>query len=176
METGMELKILEEMKTPSGQNLRDLSHENPLLVVFLRHLGCPFCRESLADLRGRLLYLKQRRIHLILVHMASDEEAGELFRRFGLGDVIRISDPDRKFYRGFGLEEGSWRQILGIEVWFRGFQAAILRGLGWGKPQGSVRQLPGAFLLHKGRIVLDFRHQTSADRPDYGRMAENLSV
>lgn len=176
MTSPVDMSILDEMKTPSGQTLRESSNEQPLLVVFLRHLGCPFCREALSDLRARLLYLRRRNIQLVLVHMASDQEAGELFSQFGLGEVIRIGDPDRKFYRAFGLEEGSWRQILGFKVWIRGFQVAILRGLGWGKPHGSVRQLPGVFLIHRGRIVLDFRHETSADRADYGRMAESAPV
>jgi hypothetical protein len=106
--------------------------------------------------------------------MAGDEEARQLFSRFGLGEVVRIADPERNFYRAFGLQEGDWRQILGPRIWWRGFQAAILRGLGWGKPRGSVRQLPGVFLIHKGRIVMDFRPETSADRPDYDRLAESV--
>lgn len=174
MNTTTHLPHLDEMKTPAGATLREFSHNHPTLVVFLRHLGCPFCRETLMDLRARRSYLDKRGIRLVLVHMAADEEAGKLFSRYGLGDVIRISDPERKFYRAFGLQEGDWGQILGPRIWWRGFQAAILRGLGWGKPRGSVRQLPGVFLIHKGRVVLDFRHETSADRPDYDRMAESV--
>ena len=34
----------------SGPSLEQLSHDRPQLVVFLRHFGCTFCRESLADL------------------------------------------------------------------------------------------------------------------------------
>ena len=39
--------------TDQGESLLELSQSSPRLVVFLRHAGCIFCRESLADLRDR---------------------------------------------------------------------------------------------------------------------------
>ena len=37
------------IRTNRGQTLQEMSQERPLLLVFLRHRGCPFCRETLAD-------------------------------------------------------------------------------------------------------------------------------
>jgi hypothetical protein len=53
-------------------------------------------------------------------------------------------------------------------LWGRGFQCAVLDGHGFG-PQSvqAVRQLPGVFLMHAGRVLREYRHRTPADRPDY---------
>ena len=34
----------------SFDNLKMLSDEKPVLLVFLRHFGCVFCKEAMADL------------------------------------------------------------------------------------------------------------------------------
>ncbi|MBK9213569.1 MAG: hypothetical protein IPO14_11630 [Saprospiraceae bacterium] len=41
---------LKEMKTNKGNKLYELSMQHGVLVVFLRHFGCAFCREALHEL------------------------------------------------------------------------------------------------------------------------------
>ena len=36
--------------TTDGRNLGEMHEEKPLMLVFLRHFGCPFCKESLLQL------------------------------------------------------------------------------------------------------------------------------
>ena len=38
---------LEQYRTESGKTLLELLDESPLLLVFLRHFGCSFCRQTL---------------------------------------------------------------------------------------------------------------------------------
>ena len=40
-----------------------------------------------------------------------------------------------------------------------------------GVPVGSVRQMPGTFLVYRGEIVNAFRHERISDRPDYVALA-----
>jgi len=105
------------------------------------------------------------------VHMMPDADAVELFRQYGLEDVPHISDPDRQVYRGFGLGRGSVQQVMGPRVWWRGFKAAMLSGHRPGKPTGDVFQMPGAFLIADGAIIRAFQPETSADRPDFEKLA-----
>jgi hypothetical protein len=103
--------------------------------------------------------------------MSPPEEANEVFDRYGLKDVIHISDPQQELYRAFHLNCGKWYQLLGFKVWIRGFIAAYLRGHGLGPSMGDVTQMPGVFLVHNGEIVLQYRHKSPADRPDYVQIA-----
>jgi hypothetical protein len=47
------LRMALNRKTNYGVTLNELSRISPVLLVFLRHAGCTFCREALADLAAR---------------------------------------------------------------------------------------------------------------------------
>lgn len=158
---------LASTRTSAGATLEQLCADARVLVVFLRHGGCTFCREALEDLRRDRATVEKDDVRLVLVHMMSDEDASHLFARYGLDDVPRVSDPERELYRAFGLQQGRISQLLAWKVWWRGLVAGVLRGHGGGRLQGDGRQMPGVFLLRDSRIVRAFRHRTAADRPDY---------
>lgn len=164
--------ILKGTVSNIGKSLEEHSLESPVLLVFLRHLGCTFCRETLADVAERRESLAARGIQPIFVHMSSDQEAEPILDKYGLADVPRISDPQRDLYRAFGLQRGKILQVLGPTVWLRAFLAGVIEGHGFGKIRGDAFQLSGVFLIHKGQILKDFRHKTAADRPNYMQMAE----
>lgn len=148
----------------------ELSNSGPTLVVFLRHAGCTFCREALADLKKKRNEIEAGGTRIALVTMVDDASAEELFRGHGLADVERFSDPAQSLYRQFGLELASLRKLFGLKTWWRGF-VAVLRGHGFGKVRGNVYQMPGTFLVHQGNIVTAFRNRTPSDRPDYAAIA-----
>ncbi len=157
--------------TNTGENLADLSQTRPLLVVFLRHSGCPFCREALAEIAEKRDTIQHAGVGIVLVHMYDDEFAANYFAKYGLDDLPRISDPECEVYRAFGLQRGSHRQVAGPRVWWRGMVATIFKRHGVGRMIGDVLQMPGAFMVHKGEIIRSFEYRTSADRPDYGEFA-----
>jgi hypothetical protein len=165
--------LLAAARTPSGADLLSLSRQGPLLVTFLRHLGCTFCREALAALGAQRGALEAGGTRLAFVHMATEEQARALFERFGLGDVARVADPDRALYRAFGLERGGLLQLFGPGVVARGI-GGLLRGHGLGRVAGDPRQMPGVFLLRDGRVVRAFRHATAGDSPDYEELAREV--
>jgi hypothetical protein len=149
-----------------GETIVALSEAAPLLLLFLRHAGCTFCRQALADVARRREALEAAGIRLGLVHMGSERDAAATFAAYGLGDLPRFSDQRCDLYREFGLERGGWWQIWGPKVWWRGL-VSLLTGHGIGPLRGDVFRMPGAFLVDHGDVIRAFRHQTSADRPDY---------
>ena len=147
----------------------------PTLVVFLRHTGCTFCREALAELSGLRGRIDEAGVKIALVHMSSNAHAGALFDGYGLGDVPRFSDPDRRLYRAFELGQGSFFQLFGPRVFVRGLVAS-LRGHRPSGLQGDGFQMPGTFVIHEGRIVQAFRNTDASSRPDYAGMACEMPV
>ena len=166
-----ETEILTATRVNSGRTLDELSRLSPVLVVFLRHAGCPFCREALADLQKKRASIENLGTRIVLVHMMTDPEAAAFFKRYGLDDVDRLSDPEQQVYRAFGLKRAAASQVMGPAIWWRGFKTTFLRGNLPGKPVGDIFQLPGTFLLVDGRIVRRFAPDSSADRPDYEDLA-----
>lgn len=161
------LRFALRRKTQYGVSLDEISRLSPVLLVFLRHSGCTFCREALSDLAAARPRIEKDGTRLVLVHMGTEEQASRFFSRYGLAEVPHISDPERALYRAFGLPRGSFGDLLGPKVWLRAFQAGILGRHGVGRLVGDGFQMPGVFLLFHGEIVRSYRHQRASDRPDY---------
>lgn len=159
--------VLERSVTEGGRRLLELIEASPVLLVFLRHAGCTFCREALADIAQAREEIESTGTHIVLVHMGDREELGELAHRHHVQTLDRICDPDRELYRAFGLKQGKWRQLFGPKVWLRGVFAGLGRGHGLGRPSADVRQMPGVFYVDQGVIARAYRHKSAADRPQY---------
>lgn len=166
-------RLNEQFRSQRGVTLAELSRQHPVLVVFLRHSGCTFCREALQDLREQRDRIEAKGTRIVLVHMGDDESSRAFFESFDLGDVDRISDPECRLYRAYELDRGRIGQLFGLSVFWRGFKCAILNRHGVGKLGGDGFQMPGAFLVRDNEIVKAFRHQTAASRPDYCSVAES---
>ena len=154
-------------RTNENVGLDELTTRHPTMVVFLRHFGCPFCREALAELASRRPEIEETGTRIVFVHMAADDEAKTHFVRYRLADLPRISDPACMLYRAFGLKKGGIGQVFGLNAWLRGFDVAILRGYGIGGWFDDLFQMPGVFLLFHGEVLNSYQHQSIADRPDY---------
>jgi hypothetical protein len=158
---------MRESELVDHETVRTLSSEHPVLLVCLRHLGCAFAREALGDLQAQRTAIEARGVRLVLAHLEEPETAGSLLQRYGLGDVCSLSDPSARVYTSCGLERGRVRQLASLRVLWRWAVAALAGRHGAGWTGCDVRQMPGVFLVDRGRIVRAFRHRTSADRPDY---------
>ena len=150
-----------------------LSHQQPAMVIFLRHFGCTFCRESLSDISNVIDVIKKLGVKVIYVHMV-DRETADLHLSFhNLHETAHISDPERKLYEYFGLKEGSIRQLFGLNVMMRGVKAGFIDGHGHGfKFIGNGNQMPGMFMIKEGRVIRKFIHEYASDRPDYVEFVE----
>ena len=164
--------VLAQTRTDAGDTIADLSRHTPVLLVFLRHAGCTFCREALADLAKQRPALDHAGTRLVLVHMSDYESFRSFAAGYDLGDVAQVSDPERTLYRALGLRRGTFAQLLGWRVLARGFQAGILAKHGLGPIVGDSTQMPGVFLIREGRILAAHRHKNSADRPDYAAVCQ----
>lgn len=160
--------ILERMKTDQGDSVMDLSTKKPLLLVFLRHFGCIFCREALQDLSKLQNEITEKGGDLVFVHMADKETAKEYFEKYKLKDPKWVVDSNCDFYQDFNLLKGNFSQLFGFKTWVRGFDAAVIKGNGisW-KQLGDGFQMPGVFLIDNGKVKYSFIHNSVADRPDY---------
>ena len=163
-------RVLEAAVTQSRIRLMDLSAHAPVLLVFLRHAGCTFCRETLADLSKERGRIESSGTRIVIVHMGDPESMKSLLERHALVDLERIVDSGQDLYRVFGLRRGTLHQLFGLTVWRRAFLGGALMRHGIGRIQGDSAQMPGLFLIHQGSIVKRFRHCSVADRPDYASL------
>jgi peroxiredoxin len=169
-------KMFGLMYTSSGESLAELTKDHPVLLVFLRHFGCTFCREALSDLASQKAEIEELGTELVFVHMASNEVAERYFSRYELAGVKHISDPECTFYSRFGLTKGTFTQLFGLQSWIRGFSAGVMSGHGVGTQLGDGFQMPGIFVINNGKVLNSFIHKLASDRPDYLDMVNCCQV
>ncbi len=153
--------------TTDGRNIGEMAEQGPLLLVFLRHFGCPFCKESLLQLKEYRARLEEKGISIVVVYMVNDKVANEYLSTYDLQDLAQVSDPEEIFYKSFRLKRGSFIQLFGLKVWMRWVSLGWKKKLFNTRPEGDVAQMPGIFLLNDGRVVKQYVHRSVADTPDY---------
>lgn len=168
--------ILGEMATNKGESLGSLSDRKLVLLVFLRHFGCTFCREALTDISRKRKEIEDVGTQIVFVHMTDWETADKYFARYNLEGAIHISDPECRFYQAFGLSKGSFSQLFGLATWIRGFDAGVLQGHGIGAQIGDGFQMPGIFAIRNGIIKSSFVHKLASDRPDYLELVKSCQI
>lgn len=153
------------IELPAASPLKHLA-DRPTLVILLRSFGCTFCREAMADVAAAKDAIRAAGAQVAFVHGATIAEAAPWFHKFGLDDVVKISDPALAHYRAFGLGRTSAGALVDPKVWTRGAACALTYGFGSQTPE-MMRQLPGVFLVQGDRVISAYRHRSPADRPNY---------
>ena len=154
-----------KIELPADSPLRGLAGRRTL-VILLRSFGCTFCREAMADVAAAKDAIRAADANIAFVHGASSIEAAPWFARYGLDDVMTVSDPDRAHYKAFGLGRTGAAALVDPKVWGRGAFCALSYGFGMQTPE-MMRQLPGVFVVQRDSILAEYRHRSPADRPDY---------
>ena len=162
-------EALGTIRTESGASLLSLAESSPLLLVFLRHFGCSFCRKAISDVAELQGELRKRGVRPVFVHLGTSEIAKAHFDYYGLSDVERVNDPSAAIYQhpAFALgRTNPFLQALNPVVWAGWLKGAIFKH-GIGKIQGDGHQMPGIFFLKDAKIARRFVFRTIADEPDY---------
>lgn len=160
--------ILQNMRTQNNESVSDISHQMPVMLVFMRHLGCIFCQEALADLKKVMQQIESSNIRVVFVHMSTEQEAEKIFARHDLTDMERISDMENTYYNAFGLVKGDFRQIFGFKSWL-GMGRAYSKGIRQVRVQngGDPHQMPGIFIIKNEKVIKSFQYRSVGDYPDY---------
>jgi hypothetical protein len=163
------LSVLEQYRTESGRTLLDLLDQSPMLLIFLRHFGCSFCREALDRVSKVQDCLQAKGVRPVFVHLGSPQRARPYFDYYNLSHVERVSNPDASLYTNpvFGLRRTNpFAHFINPTVWLGWLRSAI-RLYGVGPIREDAYQMPGVFFLRNGSIARSFRYRTIADQPNY---------
>ena len=162
---------LASYSTTDGVSLVERSYQANLLLVFVRHMGCTYCRETLEDLAKAMPALTAKGFQPIVVHMGQHAEVDQ-WRKFpALASVPQVLDPSLGLYKLAQLPKGNLLQLLGLPVWMRGVEAGFLKGHGVGALQGDGFQLGGYAWLKNGVLTLGKPQADAQDRLNFDQIA-----
>lgn len=163
-----DLQTYKTIETSKSRTLHDASFEKPVLLVFLRHFGCVFCREAMLEIGKKKEFWEEKNINVVLVHMSDNATAEKYFEKYKIPEIEHISNPSCNLYTSFGLMKGSVSQLFGLKNWIRGFEVTVGKGIPIGLRQiGDGFQMPGVFLISEGAIMDSYIHTSASDKPDY---------
>jgi peroxiredoxin len=170
MDTSDEVaRLLASIRTESGASLLSLAEASPVLLVFLRHFGCSFCRQAISDVAELRGELDRRGVRPVFVHLGTPERAKPFFEYYGIGDVERVSDPEARVYQNPVFAISRIHPVLTLfqpSVWIGWLKGALFKhGIGAIKEDG--KQMQAIFFLKGSKIVREFRYKTIADEPNY---------
>lgn len=162
----------QEFRLNDGRTLAEASEQAPVVLVFLRHFGCTFTRQLLRGLQQLKIAADEQNAQLVLVHML--DQGSEQNHLSSHSEVLRISDPQCRLYRAFGLGNGGLIELFGPQVWWLGL-ISIFKGCGVGGLAGNGLQMPGAFIFHHNRIIAAQRAKNAAQLPDLPQLFDTTN-
>jgi peroxiredoxin len=148
--------------------------EQPLVVAFMRHFGCPFCREHLIQLGHHHEEIRDAGGDVIAIFQYRAEPTASFCRARGVPFEC-LGDPTRAGYAAVGLDRGERREYLSLPLFGPLLRAARV-GAFPGKPEGDVAQRPGTFVLDRdGTVVLAHYNVMSPDNPPMSALLDAVS-
>lgn len=131
---------------PDGREvlLGSLWTDRTAVLVFVRHFGCLFCRQQVAELEPLLEAVRSRGAELFLIGHGSISEAR------GFRDEVRtaiplFTDPGRQSYRALGMRRGVW-SVANPGVWLRAARA-LRAGFRQTRVAGDAFQQGGVLVI-----------------------------
>ena len=147
----------------SPGSLRDQIGDRATLLIFLRHFGCIFCKEAVADLRSAA-EAAPGYPEILFFTQGSPRESRAFLRDWP--GARAVSDPELAFYEAFGIRRASFYESLGPKVLKAGRRAKA-RGFENGPRDGDIWRMPGCLLIEGDHIVWRYEPSHAADHPDF---------
>ena len=148
----------------SGKELRCPDDFNgKVAIFFLRHLGCPLCKEKIAELKQNQPRFAQKNVRLIAVVQSTPKRANEVHIQQALPYIL-VPDREKRLYDLFDVKKGGLKEFMAPAAGKASIRA-MFKGHMHGKFEGDEFQIPASFLLgldgqvlyaHYGRDISDF--------------------
>ena len=144
--------------------LRERWSEAPVIVAFMRHSGCAFCREQLIQMTRASPEIRPAGADMVAMFQYHAESTRNFCQHRKVAFDC-LGDPGKRAYAAVGLGPGARREYLGAKVvkgWFR----AARSGAVVGKAHGDVALRPATFVVAPGgEVVLAHYNRDSTDNP-----------
>lgn len=134
--------------------LAEAWQDHPAVVVWLRHFGCVFCREHVAEVRAARSDIEALHGEIVFIGNGTPRAAAWFQQRFAADSTV-LTDPDLVTYAAIGARAGLL-STLGPQAWSAGLRA-LRTGARQTATKGHPFQQGGVLVIAPGNEVL-YRH------------------
>ncbi len=150
-----------------------LQSGRPVVLIFLRHLGCIPCREHVLELCARQAEVERLNAQVLIISFGT-LPAVQQWLKATCGSFEVLLDRDRTVYTAYGLERSYWRSRSLRTRWYY-FKAWLAGKRSLAAPCEDTSQLGGDFVVDRsGRLSLVHPSRDPADRPPIGALLAAL--
>lgn len=158
-DAAVDVELPDEFERPI--RLSDQWQRQPIVLVFVRHSGCTFCRTQAADLRDEYPAIQAAEADVVLVTMDDPKALASFKQQLDL-PFLCVSDPQQVAYRAYQCPRGSLWEVAGPGMWGRAIKSVFKHG--FGRIRGDAMQLPGSFVIDRSGVIrFAYRSRHSAD-------------
>ncbi len=129
-------------------------------LVFMRHVGCIFCREQVQDLRDNAAALEAAGLSVVVLTPDRPSRARKFVEEYRV-PFPTLTDPDRNAYRAYGLMDGSFGQLVNRRIFTEGVKATM-NGTFLRRTTSAPRQLPGTAIVDSSGRLRHLHHARDA--------------
>lgn len=130
--------------------------EKRVLIAFFRHAGCPFCNIRVHTLTKVYEELKNFNFEMIFFFESPERVILRSSFHQEVSPVPIISDPDKLWYKAYGLENSGYKSAVShitsfVQTAFKARSLGVpIHTMAAGE---SIATMPAEFLLDKGLII-----------------------
>lgn len=158
------------MHLPSDDFQKIIQHYPLVIVHFLRHLNCMFCKHSVDELK-KLVEKNPKFPPIIFVHTSTLEKGEEFFKKRFFPNTPHISDPDQILYKRFKIHKMTPSKFFFptflkrvVEQSLKGYKNEAYQD----KEDPTV--LSGTFVYYQGKLKWLHRAELPGDEPNWNKI------
>jgi hypothetical protein len=129
--------------------------DHPAVIVWLRHFGCVFCREQVAEIRATRKQIEALGAGIAFVGNGTAKAAAWFQKRFAPDSTV-LTDPDLVSYRAIGARSGLL-STLGPGAWGAGLRA-FKSGTRQSTTKGHAYQQGGLVIMAPPGNTVLYKH------------------
>lgn len=145
--------------------------DEKVALFFLRHLGCPLCKMTVAELAENHTRFAAKSVRTVAVVQSTPKRVREYAQKNNLPYLL-VSDRERRLYDAFDVQRGGLKEFTAPAALKQTIRAT-LKGHLHGAFEGDELQVPASFLIAPSGEVL-YAHY-GKDISDFGSVEELLA-
>ncbi len=160
---------VEGMHLPSN-DFYEIIHHYPLVIIhFLRHLNCMFCKHSVEEIK-KLVEKNPNFPPIIFIHTSNLDKGEQFFEKRFFPNTMHISDPEQVLYKRFKINKMTPSKFFlptflkrVVDLTFKGFKNESYTD----KEDPTI--LSGTFVYFQGNLRWSHRAELPGDEPNWSK-------
>src|SRR3954465_941749 len=121
-------ELLQIFTTNKMHTVTELAERQPVQLIFLRHFGCTFCKETSIPIKKMQTQIEHMGTKIVFVNMLDERNCMQEFSKYNFKDVEYICDAESLLYKAFKLRRGSLTQLFGLKVLAKALYLSFFKG------------------------------------------------